>query len=101
MVKLQFTSPSGLGEYEINEPTRAQLKEVIYHLRAHWAANTAQTGRALAELVLKVSGVDCAASVSVLEEVLLCDEIATHYFELATAGSKKKQDSPSGSGAES
>lgn len=98
MVKLTFTSPSGLGEYQINEPTRAQLKEVIHCLREHWTTNTARTGAALEALVLKVSGVE-SGDLCALDEVLLCDEIAGHYFALASQDSKKKPASDSGSGA--
>lgn len=100
MVKLTFESPSGLGSYQINEPTRQQLQEVIHALREHWGANTAKTGAALESLVLKVSGVDLG-NLCALDVVLLADELATHYFVLATAGSKKKPASPSGPGAES
>ncbi len=98
MVKLDFTSPSGLGQFQINEPTRAQLKEVIHQLREHWIANTAKTGASLEALVLRVSGVE-TGDLCALDEVLLCDEIAGHYFALASQDSKKKPASDSGSGA--
>lgn len=98
MADLKFTSPSGLGEFLLKEPTRPELKRLIFMLRQQWSSQTAESGESLAAYVQKIAAPDLSG-LSVLEEVVLCDEIGTHLFGLATEGGKKKPASESGSGS--
>lgn len=100
MAELKFTSQSGLGEFLLAEPTRPELKGLIYRLRQQWTAPSPEAGEALAAYVQQIAKPDMAG-LSVFEEIVLCDEIATHLFTLSTEGGKKKHVSESGSGSAS
>lgn len=100
MQKLPFTSPSGLGEFQINEPTRPQMRQIGAAFRAQWRSQTAENGLAIADIILSVSRVDVSGIESEFDILNLCDEIGNYYVELDLGNSKKKPPSGSGSGAE-
>lgn len=96
---LTFESEALGEQFQVKEPTRAELREVIFAVRALFQNRTHDTERRLFDLTAKLSGLD-TSGLSPMDEVHLMDELSMFYFSKGNEGSKKKPSSPSESGSE-
>lgn len=87
---MEFTSPSGLGVFEIKEPTRGELAAIHRAFQVVARADSLAARETLARLVVQASGVVIPEGMSVMDEINLLDEIHLHYFDLARGDAKKK-----------